>query len=85
MPTVCRYIVIRVDASLETLVSAEENCSQATTMVNPSRAPKTSETQVRKGDSAPLCPSLTGFGRVRSASHILPTPTNTATMRASQK
>ena len=39
MPTVCRYIVIRVDASLETLVSAEENCSHATTMVNPSRAP----------------------------------------------
>ncbi len=39
MPTVWRYIVIRVDASLETLASAEENCSHATTMVNPSRAP----------------------------------------------
>ncbi len=24
------------------------------------------------GDSAPLCPSLTGFERVRSASHMLP-------------
>ncbi len=39
IPTLWRYIVISVDASLETLVSAEENCSHATTMVNPSRAP----------------------------------------------
>jgi hypothetical protein len=39
IPTVCRYIVITVDASLETLASAEENCSQATTITNPSRAP----------------------------------------------
>jgi hypothetical protein len=52
MATVCRYIVVNVDASLATFVSALENCSQATTTVNPSRAPKTSATQVKKGDSA---------------------------------
>ena len=39
MPTVCRYIVVNVDASFATFASAEENCSQATTMVNPKRAP----------------------------------------------
>src|SRR4029077_17801031 len=62
MPTVCRYIVVRVDASLETLVSAEENCSQATTMVNPSRAPYTRLTQVMNGASAPLGPVGTCLG-----------------------
>ena len=82
MPTVWRYIVIRVDASLETLVSAEENCSHATTMVNPSSAPYTRPTQVKNGDNAPLCPSLTGFCRVRSASHILAAATNIAATRA---
>jgi hypothetical protein len=39
MPTVCLYIVVTVDASAATFASAEENCSQATTMVNPRSAP----------------------------------------------
>src|SRR6201990_2441947 len=34
------------------------------------------------GDSAPLCPSLTGFGRVRSASHKLAQATETDATRA---
>ena len=54
MATVCRYIVVKVDASFATLASAEENCSQATTMVNPSSAPYTSPTQVKNGDSVEL-------------------------------
>ena len=78
MPTVCRYIVITVDASLETLVSADENCSHATTMTNPSSAPYTRPTHVKNGDNAPLCPSLTGWGRLRCASHMLPAATATA-------
>jgi hypothetical protein len=32
-------MVVRVDASLATFAEAVENCSQATTTVNPSRAP----------------------------------------------
>ena len=31
MPTVCRYIVVRVDASLATITPAEENCCHAAT------------------------------------------------------
>jgi len=73
MATVCRYMVVRVDASLATCASAEENCSQATTTVNPSRAPKTSETQVKNGDSTTLFSGLTDSGRRRSASQMLPT------------
>src|SRR5689334_17267601 len=81
MPTVCRYIVINVDASLDTLVSADENCSHATTMTNPSSAPYTRPTQVKNGDNAPLCPSLTGSGSVRFASHTAAAATATAATR----
>ena len=85
MPTVCRYIVVNVDASFATFASAEENCSQATTMVNPSSAPYTSPTQVKNGDSVELYSLADDLDNVRFASHTLPTPTIVATMRANAR
>src|SRR6516225_2433523 len=89
MATVCRYIVVKVDASWLTCDSAAENCPQATTTVNPSRAPKTSATQVKNGDSAELFSWPTESDRVRSASRIMPTAsaiaTATNTTRNTQK
>jgi hypothetical protein len=47
---VCRYMVAKVDDSLETFASADENCSHATTTVKPKSAPYTSATVVMTGD-----------------------------------
>jgi hypothetical protein len=60
--TVWRYIVASVDASLATLTSADDNCSQATTTVKPRSAPYTKATVVRNGDNVELCSGPTELG-----------------------
>src|SRR5258708_8752437 len=79
MATVCRYMVVSVVASLATLSSAEENCWNATTTVNPSKAPNIIPMIVRNGESAESYSVPADSGSIRYVSHMQPSATTTQT------